>query len=32
MASCISQVLLVPASNGNVVERLDIREPKCAGL
>ncbi len=31
MASCIRQVLLVPASDGEVVERLDIREPKCAG-
>lgn len=32
MASCIRQVLLVPASNGKVVERIDIRKSKCAGL
>ncbi|MFP5066284.1 hypothetical protein [Acinetobacter pittii] len=31
LATCVQQILLVPDSN-IVVERLDIREPKCTGL
>lgn len=29
---CGREVLLVPAINGIVIERLDIYEPNCAGL